>query len=76
MRIEEMIHCCHTVRCLHAAGIDTMEQLSALSMTELLDISGIGKVIAANLSEIIKKYQPRAFSMAEGALSDLEEPER
>ena len=56
MRIEEKIHCCHTVKCLHAAGIETMEQLTALSMEELLKIRGIGKVIAADLMETIKKY--------------------
>ena len=34
-----------------------MEQLSALSMTDLLDIRGIGKVISADLLEVIKKYR-------------------
>ena len=57
MKIEERIQCCHTVRCLHAAGIETMEQLSALSMTDLLYIRGIGKVISADLLEVIKKYR-------------------
>ena len=57
MKIEERIQCCHTVRCLHAAGIETMEQLSAFSMTDLLDIRGIGKVISADLMEEIKKYR-------------------
>ena len=57
MKIKERIQCYHTVRCLHAAGIETMEQLSALSMTDLLDIRGIGKVISADLLEVIKKYR-------------------
>jgi len=57
MRIEEKIHCCHTVKCLHAAGIETMEQLITLSAEELLRIRGIGKVIAADLMEAIKKYR-------------------
>ena len=63
MKIEEMIHCCHTVKCLHAAGIETMEQLSALSMEELLKIRGIGKVIAADLTEKNKQYQTECPQM-------------
>lgn len=56
MKIEEMLTCPHTVRRLHAAGIDTMEQLIKLSQEELLAIRGIGKVIAADLRETMETY--------------------
>lgn len=56
MKLEEMLTCQHTVRCLHAAGIDTMEQLVNMSKEELLSIRGIGKVIAADLCKAMETY--------------------
>ena len=46
MKIEELLTCDHTVRCLKKANIETVEQLKKLSEKDLLAIRGVGKVIA------------------------------
>ena len=56
MKIEEMIDCPHTVRCLNKAGIETMEQLIQYSRDDLLQIRGIGQVIADSVSHVIAAY--------------------
>lgn len=56
MKIEEMIDCPHTVRCLNKADIETMEQLIQYSRDDLLQIRGIGQVIADSVSHVIAAY--------------------
>ena len=56
MRLEEMIGCPHTVRCLNRAGVETMEQLSACSLDDLLKIRGVGSVIANDVYRAIQAY--------------------
>ena len=55
--IESRITCCHTVRVLKKAGITTMEQLSGYSEEELLQLRGIGPVIAGDLKRIISEWE-------------------
>ena len=57
MKVEEMIDCPHTVRCLNRAGIETMEQLSACTVEDLLQIRGVGKVIANDVYRAIQAYR-------------------
>ena len=59
MDIEERITCRHTLKVLHASGISTMEQLSAMSKDDLLKIRGVGKVIAADLASIMEQEEER-----------------
>ncbi|MBO4886738.1 MAG: hypothetical protein J5589_00295 [Firmicutes bacterium] len=49
MKIEELLGCSHTVRCLNKAGIETVEQLRKLSEKDLLAIRGVGKVITRDV---------------------------
>ena len=49
MKIEELLDCSHTVRCLKKANIETVEQLRKLSEKDLLAIRGVGKVIARDV---------------------------
>ena len=37
-KLEDWITCCHSVKVLKSAGIDSIEQLSLLSYEELLNI--------------------------------------
>ncbi len=57
MRIEGMIDCPHTVRCLNRTGIKTMDQLIRYTRNDLLQIRGIGQVIAGNVVNVIAAYK-------------------
>ncbi len=54
--IEEVLDCPHTIRVLHKAGVQTMEELAQHSREDLLQLRGIGKVIAGDLTEVIEKW--------------------
>ena len=54
--IEKRIDCCHTIRVLKKAGITTMEKLSGFSKEELLQLRGIGPVIAGDLEQKIAEW--------------------
>ncbi len=57
MKLEEMIGCPHTVRCLNKAGIETMEQLSGYTLDDLLKIRGVGRVIANDVYRVLAAYK-------------------
>ena len=57
MKLEQMINCPHTVRCLNRAGIETMEQLSACTVDDLLQIRGVGRVIANDVYRAIAAWK-------------------
>ncbi len=50
-KLENWIDCCHTIRVLHKAGIQDMQQLSAISDQEILALRGVGPVIAGDLQK-------------------------
>lgn len=56
-RIEQWIDCCHTIKVLHNAGIETMTQLSEMSSEQILQLRGIGRVIAGDLQKKIEAYR-------------------
>ena len=56
-RIEQWIDCCHTVKVLHNAGIETMAQLNGMSDKQILKIRGIGRVIAGDLQKVLESYR-------------------
>ena len=58
-RLEDWITCCHSVKVLKNAGIETVEQLSRLSYEELLKIRGIGPVIAGDLLKRMMEWKDR-----------------
>ena len=55
--IEDVLDCSHTVRVLHKAGVYTMEELATMTYDDLLQLRGIGKVIATDVTEQIKMFQ-------------------
>ena len=61
---EKWISCCHTVRVLRKAGIESMEQLSRLSDEEILRIRGIGPVIHRDLVKIITAWREQSGTFA------------
>ena len=63
--IDEVIDCPHTIRVLHKAGIDTMKDL--LSYHELIQIRGIGKVIASDLARVISEWNSQEIDQEEYA---------
>lgn len=56
-RIEQWIDCCHTIKVLHNAGIDTMAQLNEMSHKQILQLRGIGRVIAGDLQQKLEAYR-------------------
>ena len=56
-RIEQWIDCCHTIKVLHNAGIETMTQLSEMSSEQILQLRGIGRVIAGDLQKKLEAYR-------------------
>ena len=56
-RIEQWIDCCHTIKVLHNAGIDTMAQLNEMSYRQILQLRGIGRVIAGDLQQKLEAYR-------------------
>ena len=56
-KLEELIACCHSVKVLKNAGIETVEQLSQLSYEELRKIRGVGPVIAGDLQRRINEWK-------------------
>ena len=56
-KLEDCIPCCHSVKVLKSAGIETVEQLSQLSYEELLKIRGVGPVIAGDLQKCINQWK-------------------
>lgn len=58
-KLEELITCCHPVKALKNAGIETVEQLSRLSYEELLTIRGVGPVIAGDLQKRMTEWKNR-----------------
>ena len=57
--IEEVLDCSHTVRVLHKAGVDTMEELSRMTYDDLMALKGIGKVIATDVTAKIKEWNSK-----------------
>lgn len=55
--IEEVFGCSHTVRVLHKAGVYTMEELATMTYDDLMQLRGIGKVIATDVTKQIKMFQ-------------------
>lgn len=55
-KLENWIDCCHTIRVLHKAGIQNMQQLSTLSDQGILALRGIGPVIAGDLRKKIDEW--------------------
>ena len=47
--LDLVLSCSHTKRCLIKAGVTTLDQLKSLSVDDLLEIRGIGKVIANDI---------------------------
>ncbi len=75
-KLEDWITCCHSVKVLKSAGIDSIEQLSLLSYEELLKLRGIGPVIAGDLQKRIeewKKKMDRLSDYNEGGVDHNEE---
>ena len=58
-KLEDWITCCHSLKVLKRAGIDSIEQLSLLSYEELLKIRGIGPVIAGDLQKRIEEWKKK-----------------
>ncbi|MBQ8092814.1 MAG: hypothetical protein IJ242_04480 [Clostridia bacterium] len=54
--LDLMLSCSHTKRCLLNAGISTLTQLMALSKNDLLQIRGIGQVIADDIVKTRAEY--------------------
>jgi len=56
-RTEQWIDCCHTIKVLHNAGIDTMAQLNEMSHRQILQLRGIGRFIAGDLQQKLEAYR-------------------
>ena len=54
--LDQVITCSHSKRCLLKAGVNTLEQLFALSRDDLLLIRGIGPVIANGILDAKEHY--------------------
>ena len=54
--LDQILTCSHTKRCLLKAGISTLDQLMALSGDDLLQIRGIGQVIAKDVLRVKEDY--------------------
>lgn len=54
--LDQILTCSHTKRCLLKAGISTLDQLMALSGDDLLQIRGIGQVIAKDVLRVKEEY--------------------
>ena len=73
-KLEDWITCCHSVKVLKRAGVDTIEQLSQLSLEELLKIRGIGPVIAEDLQKRIEEWKKNHLNECnEGGVDHNEE---
>ena len=59
-RIEQWIDCCHTIKVLQNAGIETMAQLNEMSGEQILRLRGIGPVIAGDLQQRLESYRKAA----------------
>ena len=59
-RIERWIDCCHTIKVLQNAGIETMAQLNGMSEKPILQIRGVGRVIAGDLQKVLEVYREAA----------------
>lgn len=57
--LDLVLTCSHTKRCLLKAGISTLDQLMALSGDDLLQIRGIGQVIAKDVLREREEYLRR-----------------
>lgn len=55
--VEETLGCSHTVRVLNKAGIYTMNELAQLTYEDLLQLRGVGKVIARDLLKAIEQWK-------------------
>ena len=55
--LDSVLSCSHTKRCLLKAGITTIDQLMALSASDLFQIRGIGKVIANDILKTQEEYK-------------------
>ena len=64
--LDLILSCAHTKRCLLNAGVTTLAQLMSLSHSDLLQIRGIGKVIAGDIVKAREQYakQTSAKSIA------------
>ena len=58
-RLENWIDCCHTIKVLKNAGIKDMKKLSMFSYEDLLNLRGVGPVIASDLQEVKEKWLKR-----------------
>ena len=54
--LDRILSCSHTKRCLLKAGVTTVQQLLALSADDLLQIRGIGPVIAKDVLQAREQY--------------------
>ena len=54
--LDQIISCPHTKRCLLNSGVTTLDQLLSLSIDDLLQIKGIGQVIAKNVVKEREQY--------------------
>ena len=57
--LDLILTCSHTKRCLIKAGITTMDQLLRLSPEDLMQIRGIGRVIAKDIVKAREQYATR-----------------
>ena len=57
--IEDVLGCCHTVRVLHKAGVNTMKELTQMSYDDLMALKGIGKVIAGDVTAKIEEWNSK-----------------
>ena len=58
--LDLVLTCSHTKRCLLKAGINTLDQLLSLSCSDLLQIRGIGRVIARDIVAAQEQYTLQA----------------
>ena len=56
--LDLVIACSHSKRCLLKAGVHTLAQLRALSRNDLLQIRGIGPVIADGILRAQAQHVP------------------
>lgn len=58
--LDSILSCAHTKRCLLKAGISTLDQLLSLSISDLLNIRGIGSVIAKDIVRVQEQVHSKA----------------
>ena len=58
--LEKGISCCHTLKVLRRAGIEDMAQLSRMSYPDLLELRGVGPVIAGGILKAVEEWTESA----------------